>query len=113
MATVLAASTCTTEEIVHAVEAAGFPAKVMSTTETNSANSIAATETLDQAAKTSGVESPVWTQRNNFAIVAGLLSSSCCLLQLLLNGLAMLNVLHVGCAGFNKVLGPWRTEMRT
>ena len=29
------------------------------------------------------------------------------------NALAMLNVIHVGCAGFNKILGPWRTEMRT
>lgn len=35
------------------------------------------------------------------------------LLQLALNGLAMLNIAQVGCAGFNKVLGPWRTEMRS
>jgi hypothetical protein len=28
--------------------------------------------------------------------------------QLALNALAMLNVAHIGCAGFNKVLGPWR-----
>ena len=34
--------------------------------------------------------------------VAGLLSSSCCLLQI------MLNALSIGCAGFNTVLGPVR-----
>ena len=34
--------------------------------------------------------------------VFGLLSSSCCLLQLLLN------LMSVGCAGFNTVLGPLR-----
>jgi len=46
------------------------------------------------------------------SIGAGLLSSSCCLLQLGLNLLASFNVLHVGCAGFNKVLGPWRWHLR-
>ena len=39
-------------------------------------------------------------------IFAGLLSSSCCLLQLALNALSWFNVIHVGCAGFNKVLTP-------
>jgi hypothetical protein len=46
-------------------------------------------------------------------VASGMATSGCCLLQLALNGLAMLNIAHVGCAGFNKVLGPWRTEMRT
>ena len=36
-------------------------------------------------------------------VTAGLLSSSCCLLQLGLNSAAMLGVMNVGCAGFNKV----------
>ena len=45
--------------------------------------------------------------------VAGLLSSSCCLLQLAINLLSMLDIVHIGCAGFNKVLGPWRTELRS
>lgn len=40
------------------------------------------------------------------AYVLGLLASSCCLLQLALNTLA------VGCAGFNTVLGPWRPHLR-
>jgi len=46
------------------------------------------------------------------SVVAGLLGSSCCLLQLGVNLLATLNVAHVGCAGFNKVLGPWRLHLR-
>jgi len=33
----------------------------------------------------------------------GLLSSSCCAIQLVLNGMSW------GCAGFNTVLGPWRS----
>ena len=40
--------------------------------------------------------------RTGLSSVAGLLSSSCCLLQI------MLNALSVGCAGFNTVLGPVR-----
>jgi len=46
------------------------------------------------------------------AVVFGLLGSSCCLLQLLVNLLATLQVANVGCAGFNKVLGPYRTPLR-
>jgi len=46
-------------------------------------------------------------------ISAGLLSSSCCALQLGLNVLAAFNVIHVGCAGFNKILGPLRPVIRT
>ena len=41
------------------------------------------------------VRTGLWT-------VVGLLSSSCCLLQL------MLNALSIGCAGFNTILGPVR-----
>ena len=39
------------------------------------------------------------------SVLTGLLSSSCCLLQLVLNTFA------VGCAGFNKVLGPIRSQV--
>ena len=42
----------------------------------------------------------------------GLLSSSCCLLQLGINFLSTLDLIHVGCAGFNKSLGPIRTPLR-
>ena len=46
--------------------------------------------------------------RANHAIsaAAGLLSSSCCLLQLGTNALSL------GCAGFNKLLGPSRPQLR-
>lgn len=57
--------------------------------------------------------------RINFAIrewiisvVAGLLSSSCCLLQLIVNLLSAMNVVQMGCAGFNTVLGPLRLPLR-
>jgi len=46
------------------------------------------------------------------AVVAGLLSSSCCVLQLAVNLLAYMEVLNIGCAGFNKVLGPFRMHLR-
>uniref|UniRef100_A0A0G4GBC2 HMA domain-containing protein n=1 Tax=Chromera velia CCMP2878 TaxID=1169474 RepID=A0A0G4GBC2_9ALVE len=46
------------------------------------------------------------------AVFAGLLGSSCCALQLGLNFLSAIDVLHVGCAGFNKVLGPLRPTLR-
>merc|ERR1719174_2266414 len=42
-----------------------------------------------------GVVVTVWS-------VFGLVSSSCCAVQL------VLNVFNIGCAGFNTVLGPWR-----
>lgn len=44
-------------------------------------------------------------------VLGGLLGSSCCLLQLGANALASLNVVHIGCAGFNKVLGPIRPQV--
>eukprot|EP00040_Diaphanoeca_grandis_P014806 m.75235 g.75235 ORF g.75235 m.75235 type:complete len:208 (+) comp24757_c0_seq1:433-1056(+) len=45
-------------------------------------------------------------------VTAGLLASSCCLIQVMLNILSTFGVLHAGCAGFNKVLGPHRTVLR-
>jgi hypothetical protein len=30
----------------------------------------------------------------------------------MLNGLSTLNLVHIGCAGFNKVLGPVRFQLR-
>ena len=39
------------------------------------------------------------------SLIGGLLSSSCCLLQILLNFLSL------GCAGFNKLLGPLRPQV--
>jgi len=46
-------------------------------------------------------------------VVAGLLGSSCCLLQLVVNVLTTMNVIHgIGCTGFNKTLGPVRLHLR-
>ena len=103
MATLQTLDNCNVSEVMERIEAAGFPANQdTGTTESRSANNTDAV-----------VQELAWSQRNATAVCVGLLSSSCCLLQLTLNALAMLNVIHVGCAGFNKILGPWRTEMRT
>jgi copper chaperone CopZ len=85
-------------EIITQIQSAGFEA----TLESLHAAKLAKIESTADA--TSGPLS---------AVVAGLLSSSCCVLQLGLNLLATLNVVHIGCAGFNKVLGPWRLHLRT
>jgi copper chaperone CopZ len=45
-------------------------------------------------------------------ILAGLLSSSCCILQLGLNVLSVFELIHIGCAGFNIILGPLRPYLR-
>jgi len=47
------------------------------------------------------------------SFVMGSLSSSCCFIQIGLNMLSSLGVLHIGCAGFNTVLGPIRSYSRT
>jgi len=86
------------------LEAAGFPVTFEGDCSGGAAVAADAPRVVDSAG---------WARSNAAAVCAGLLSSSCCLLQLALNGLAVLNVAHIGCAGFNKVLGPWRTEMRT
>jgi copper chaperone CopZ len=49
----------------------------------------------------------------NYGIIAGMLSSSCCVLQICLNILSFFNLIHVGCVGFNKWLGPTRPFFRT
>lgn len=47
------------------------------------------------------------------SILGGLAGSSCCILQLLLNFLFEMRVIHpFGCAGFNKILGPLRVYLR-
>lgn len=47
------------------------------------------------------------------SVAGGLLGSSCCLIQLTLNLLAEFGVMTpIGCAGFNKLLGPLRHYLR-
>merc|ERR1712159_126527 len=88
--------------LISQITSAGFEASLHSICSSKAETAVSAG---DQGASASG----------GFfsAIVAGLLSSSCCLLQLGVNLLATLNVAHIGCAGFNKVLGPWRLHLRT
>ncbi len=47
------------------------------------------------------------------AFAAGSIASSCCLIQLGMNVLSYWNIIHIGCAGFNKTLGPLRPYTRT
>lgn len=112
MATLQTVEDCNVSEVVARVEAAGFPTKLVAGIVASSHDSSAG-KSRSTEERNVGVQEMAWSQRNATAVAAGLLSSSCCLLQLVLNALAMLNVIHVGCAGFNKILGPWRTEMRT
>lgn len=55
----------------------------------------------------SALSSPLMTlsHRYEWWSFLGLLSSSCCVLQL------ALNMLSIGCAGFNTILGPIRPQM--
>lgn len=46
------------------------------------------------------------------SVIAGLMGSSCCVLQLSLNLLSTFDIVHIGCAGFNKALGPVRPYVR-
>jgi len=46
------------------------------------------------------------------AFAAGSIASSCCLIQPGFNFLSYLNIMHIGCAGFNKFLGPLRPYTR-
>mmetsp|Transcript_31989 Transcript_31989/g.56559 ORF Transcript_31989/g.56559 Transcript_31989/m.56559 type:complete len:453 (+) Transcript_31989:34-1392(+) len=84
-------------DLITQIQSAGFEATLQSMSKAE------VTSSASEAEATGGALS---------AVIAGLLSSSCCLLQLAVNLLAMLDVVHVGCAGFNKVLGPWRLHLR-
>eukprot|EP00933_Yihiella_yeosuensis_P079869 TRINITY_DN9328_c0_g2_i1.p1 TRINITY_DN9328_c0_g2~~TRINITY_DN9328_c0_g2_i1.p1 ORF type:complete len:468 (+),score=79.74 TRINITY_DN9328_c0_g2_i1:83-1486(+) len=86
-------------DLISRIQAAGFEATLTSIGEAK-ASSDTTIQTLES---TGGIFQ---------AIGAGLLGSSCCLLQLGVNLLATLDLVHVGCAGFNKVLGPWRLHLR-
>ena len=47
------------------------------------------------------------------AVIAGSISSSCCFIQLILAVISTYVSIPLGCAGFNKVLGPLRPYTRT
>lgn len=54
----------------------------------------------------------MWSEDAAVGVVGGLLGSSCCALQIMLNALAPLGVVAAGCFGFNTLLGPMRKTMR-
>jgi cation transport ATPase len=89
-------------ELVKSVDEAGFEATLGKVTKVD-----------DSSASPAAVEEANGNGRGFLiAIITGLLSSSCCIVQLAINALAVLNVAHVGCSGLNKSLGPWRWHFR-
>jgi copper chaperone CopZ len=111
--------------ISQTLEDLGFPAKFLDVisdnhdastgTETTAKNTDAKLST-DEKEKDGSNSGNTTAPHGDFsflqAFVAGSLSSSCCLIQLGLNFLSAFDVLHIGCAGFNKVLGPLRPYTR-
>ena len=86
----------------------GFTAEVLSQQAAPSSEKQQQPAAKPAADKEPGALSPMQQLlRDSSCVAAGLLGSSCCVLQLLLN------FFSVGCAGFNKVLGPWRLQLRT
>ena len=92
----------TGRRVVAKVEAAGFPASdVITAHDTPPERSTDGVQQPQRSkAEAGGGAEKVaeWARLNSTAsaVVAGLLSSSCCLLQLALNALALLNVAHIG-----------------
>ncbi|KAK3260754.1 hypothetical protein CYMTET_30314 [Cymbomonas tetramitiformis] len=108
------------EVLAQQLEAAGFPATIeslMTMPSALTAEDLASDTSGTCVSKQGDSTSAAGDSRRGMwkwalSAAAGLLSSSCCLLQLFVNLLSMLNLAHVGCAGFNKVLGPHRFELR-
>ena len=108
------------DDLVHQIVAAGFPAKLQTLlpatpTDIEEVGGPLASASDGQAggvqahrAASGGAGWLEWAQ----CVLGGLLGSSCCLIQLGANLLASLNLAHIGCTGFNKVLGPIRPQLR-
>jgi copper chaperone CopZ len=90
---------CNVKEMCQKVTDVGFPASCSISKPPTTANSVT----------TAASNVNIYLQ----SIAAGLLSSSCCALQLGLNILSSMNIIHIGCAGFNTYLGPMRSITRT
>jgi len=70
----------------------------------------------DAASRTTSTQDAIEVEESSLlmqAFATGSIASSCCLFQLGLNLLSYLNIMHVGCAGFNSMLGPLRPYTRT
>ena len=98
----------TGRELCDKVCEVGFPTSVVSTT-----TAAPSAKTIVQpTTEPNGTDpAPLWRDLLH-SVSAGLLSSSCCALQLGLNLLSAFDVVHIGCAGFNKFLGPVRGVLR-
>jgi len=103
--------------VADAVSECGFPSVVMSEAD-SAANGNAAKPKAETGPEGEGLQDASGAMKacDPFSLfqglLAGLLGSSCCILQLGLNCLSFMDVLHVGCAGFNKALGPLRVHLR-
>ena len=109
---------CNVQEMCAQVTDIGFPATCAARLQSPAVTKARPTTSTTCTTPTTPTSPTTPTTPNHattwvFSIVAGLLSSSCCALQLGLNVLSTLNVVHIGCAGFNKVLGPLRTVTRS
>ena len=110
---------CDVDDMCEQVTAIGFPASVASESEEEEEEEEEGNQPKEaNQHPTAVVQADLEKSSSNlsttlWAVVAGLLSSSCCALQLGLNLLSTFNILHIGCAGFNKVLGPLRGLTRS
>ena len=95
----------------------GFPAELQSLHSATPADieemAISSEDPAQSSPARQGRQSQGWQGAVEYVqcVLGGLLGSSCCLLQLGANALASLNVAHIGCTGFNKVLGPVRPQV--
>ncbi|CAD7925268.1 unnamed protein product [Amoebophrya sp. A120] len=96
-------------DIATAVTDAGFPSSVLAV------NDVVADDSTQSPSREDNevlAPSPSFEQGILIPAINGLLSSSCCLVQLLLNLLSAYDILHAGCAGLNTSLGPLRNQIR-
>lgn len=115
---------CNVTEMCNNVNDVGFPASVSNEESKKTDGTSSKTEATQATQATQATDTPTDTTTDTptdtpttytilSSIFAGLISSSCCALQLGLNVLSSFNILHIGCAGFNKVLGPLRGITRS
>jgi len=102
-------------KLLQSIADAGFKAALAGIEDVDTMTPVESVEAIDQAELSCCEGSRLSIGGSAglpLSIGAGLVSSSCCLLQLGVNLLTAMNLAHVGCAGFNKVLGPVRPQLR-
>ncbi|CAD7974881.1 unnamed protein product [Amoebophrya sp. A25] len=109
-------------QIAEAVSDAGFPSMVIDALQTDPGSGRSAGENqtviLDATDGENGIDDTGNRESSIedelvMPLVNGLLGSSCCLIQLVLNLLSAYDVVHIGCAGLNTAIGPLRQQIRT